>query len=65
MYSPLLWEESEDFARARSDSGTPVRLAAFRIAFSDAVPGELHKERRTIYYAPLTQVIEEGKSQEG
>lgn len=42
VYSPLLWEESEDFVKACSDNNTPVRLAAFRISFPDAAPGELH-----------------------
>lgn len=42
VYSPLLWEESRGFMEARTANGTPVRLAAFRITFPDAAPGELH-----------------------
>lgn len=42
VYSPLLWEENENFVKACSDNNTPVRLAAFRISFPAAAPGELH-----------------------
>lgn len=42
VYSPLLWEEDSAFLETRRAAGTPLRLAAFRITFADAAPGELH-----------------------